>query len=287
MAGTPSFFDHPPGLFNVYRMEDYDGNVGFPYNRRDFYKISLLTAGGGLLSYSENQVRIGPNSLIFTNPMIPYAYQTGLGGEMGYFCLFTEEFLGNFFKNGSLAESPLFKINGNHVLQADDIQANFLRGVFDQMLQEMESSYVHKYDLLRSYVQILIHEALKIEPSQEIYQRGTSASRLSELFLELLERQFPIPSPLHPMRLKNASEFATLLAVHPNHLNRALREVTGKTLRAHITERVLKEAKSLLLHSTWSIAEIGYCLGFTHPTNFYLFFKKHTGLTASAFRSHS
>ena len=73
--------------------------------------------------------------------------------------------------------------------------------------------------------------------------------------------------------------------MHVNHLNRALRTHTGKTTSAHITERLISEAKALLQHTSWSTAEIAYGLGFEYPTYFNNFFKKQTGTTPSALRA--
>jgi AraC family transcriptional activator of pobA len=138
--------------------------------------------------------------------------------------------------------------------------------------------------LMRTYIQTIIHESLKLVPAAPSYQPGTSAARLSASFLELLDRQFPIASPQHTLPLRNANEFARQLAVHTNHLNKALREVTGQTTTAHIAAKIVAEAQALLQHSDWSLAEIGYCLGFEHASNFNLFFKKHTGQSPSRYR---
>ena len=148
----------------------------------------------------------------------------------------------------------------------------------------MRSSYAHKFDLLRSYVQIIIHEALKDQAPAPSPGVGSSSARLSDSFLQLLESQFPIASPRHPIRLRNANEFAGQLAVHTNHLNRALKESTGKTTTELISERLIREAKALLLHSNWNITEIGYGLGFDHASNFNIFFKKGSGQTPNQFR---
>jgi AraC-like DNA-binding protein len=216
--------------------------------------------------------------------MIPYAWEGLSERQTGYFCLFSEEFVNNQLKADSLAESPLFRTKGNAVLFPDQKSMDFLTGIFEQMLTEINSSYKNKYELLRSYVQILMHEALKIEPPENHPYTGSSFNRIADLFFELLERQFPVTSPQHIIQLKNAGEFANQLSIHTNHLNKSLKEVTGKTTSEHITERIIKEAKALLLHSNWDIAEIGYSLGFEHPSNFNIFFKKQTAQTPNHFR---
>jgi AraC-like DNA-binding protein len=73
--------------------------------------------------------------------------------------------------------------------------------------------------------------------------------------------------------------FAEQLSVHVNHLNRAIRETTGKTTTAHISERIANEAIALLRHTNWNISEISYSLGFEEPAHFNNFFKKQTSQT--------
>ena len=67
------------------------------------------------------------------------------------------------------------------------------------------------------------------------------------------------------------------LSVHVNYLNSSVKEVTGKPTTTHIAERIISEAKALLQHTDWNIAEIAYALGFEYPTYFNNFFKKKTG----------
>ena len=95
-----------------------------------------------------------------------------------------------------------------------------------------------------------------------------AAKRITSDFLEFLERQFPIESVEHPLQLKTAQDFASNLSVHVNHLNSAVRKITGKSTTTYITDRIILEAKALLQHANWSVAEIAYGLGFEYPTYF-------------------
>ncbi len=154
------------------------------------------------------------------------------------------------------------------------------------MKEEINSEYVYKYDLLRNYVTELIHFALKIQPAEALYQHPNAKARITAVFTELLERQFPIESPSQRFTLRSANDFAKQLAVHVNHLNRAIKETTGKTTSEHIFERLVAEAKALLKHTNWNISEISYCLGFEEPAHFNNFFKKQVALTPTAYRNH-
>jgi AraC-like DNA-binding protein len=153
------------------------------------------------------------------------------------------------------------------------------------MLEEIESDYIYKYDLLRNYVNLIVHEALKLTPADSFFKHGNASSRIATLFMGLLERQFPIASPNYALKLKTATDYASRLSVHVNHLNRAVKETTGKTTSMHIAERVAKEAKALLRYTDWNIADIAYSLGFEYPAYFNNFFKKQTALNPKAFRA--
>jgi len=102
--------------------------------------------------------------------------------------------------------------------------------------------------------------------------------------MELLERQFPIDNTEQPLRLRTAQDFAASLSVHPNYLNRSVKDVTGKPTSVHIAERIALEAKALLLYTDWSVADIAHGLGFEYPTYFNNYFKRVTGVTPQSLR---
>lgn len=153
------------------------------------------------------------------------------------------------------------------------------------MQQEIESDYLHKYDVLRSLALELMHTALKMEPANTAkYAPGNANQKISILFLELLERQFPIEGAFQKIQLKTASDFANQLSVHVNHLNRALKEVTNKTTSQLIAERILQESKLMLKQGDESITEISDALGFNEVSYFNQFFKKRAGTSPLKYR---
>jgi AraC family transcriptional activator of pobA len=272
------------GHFNVYRRSDFYCKTYSPYNRRDFYKISLII-GEGTLHYADKGIIIDKPALLFSNPTIPYAWEASSPKQEGFFCLFNQDFVNVSLRNDSVMESPLFKIGGDPVFFVTPQQQEFLCDIFAKMQVELESEYIHKYDLLRNYVNLIIHEALKSKPADSYFQHTNASSRIVSLFIELLERQFPIDSPDHVLRLKTAGDYAMHLSVHANHLNRVVKEITGKTTTELIAERIIKEAKALLLHTSWNVSEIAYSLGFEYPAYFNNFFKKQTKQTPRSFRA--
>ena len=138
---------------------------------------------------------------------------------------------------------------------------------------------------MRNYANLIIHEALKLQPSDNYDKQKNASSRITSVFFELLERQFPIESTDRPLQLKTAQHYANSLAVHVNYLNRSVKEVTGKPTTAHISERIISEAKALLQHTDWNIANIAYALGFEYPTYFNNYFKRMTGTNPTSLRA--
>ncbi|WP_050784315.1 AraC family transcriptional regulator [Pedobacter sp. BAL39] len=113
---------------------------------------------------------------------------------------------------------------------------------------------------------------------------NTAPNRIFNLFSTLLEKQFPVEDHTQPIELRSPSEFASRLNIHVNHLNRTLKTIAQKTTSQLINERILREAKSLLRHTDWSVATISFVLGFSELTNFHTFFKKHTNWSPVRFR---
>ncbi len=268
--------------FNVFQIES-DGAATRVYSRKDFYKI-CLTTGKSNIHYADRSFEEEGTILFFGNPHIPYSWETLSTTYVGYTCLFSEDFFNASDRSESLQQSPLFKIGGTPILKIDEQQRVFLNTIFQKMIEEQKSEYAYKDDLIRNYINLIIHEALKLQPSAHYNQNNNAASRLAAVFFDLLERQFPVESADNPLKLKTAQDYAKHLNVHVNYLNRAVKQVTGKPTTAHITERILTEAKALLQHTGWNIADIAFALGFEYTTYFNNFFKKLTGTNPKSLR---
>ena len=268
--------------FNVFQIEG-DGNATRMYSRKDFYKI-CLTTGKSKIHYADRSFEAEGTILFFGNPHVPYSWETLSTTYVGYTCLFSEDFLDPHKRAESLQRSPLFKLGGTPILEIIPEQRQFLNSLFRKMIEEQQSDYPYKDDLIRNYINLILLESMKLRPSERYDQQKNAAVRLTSVFMELLERQFPVESPDRPLELKSAKDYAENLAVHVNHLNRSVKEVTGKPTTSLIADRIIGEAKAILQHTDWNISEVAFSLGFNYPTYFNNFFKKHTGASPSAFR---
>jgi AraC-like DNA-binding protein len=285
LNALPANVKNDLGHFNVFHTEDCVGPGKEPvrYSRRDFFKIALLR-GNHVYHYADKSIEVNGTTLIFFNPTIPYTFEALSDNLTGYFCIFKESFFTEHIR-GSIKDFPMFVLGNRPSYTLNKAQDKYVSAVFQKMLEEIKSDYVYKYDLIRNYVMEIVHYGLKIQPIETVYQHADANSRITSVFTELLERQFPIESPAQRFTLRSPKDFAEHLSVHVNHLNRALRLTTGKTTSELIYERLTSEALALLKHTDWNIAEISFSLGFEEPAHFNHFFKKHTSMTPSAYRA--
>lgn len=270
---------------NARRYEYYGKRVKVPYSRNDFFKIWLIENKCKLF-FNDQEFDCDKPALFFAHPSATYAYDSLKSMRSGYWCVFTHDFLNASEAAGKISPSSLFGAVGTSVLFPEEKQLQFIRLLFDKLIDEINSPFSFRDEIARQYISLLIYEGLKIKTDPIRIQPGNAGARIVCLFFDLLEKQFPIQSPQEPVRLKKPSDYSSKLFVHVNHLNSAVKNLTGKPTSSHIAYRLLNEAKALLKHSNWSIADIAYGLGFNYPNHFNTFFKKHTALTPVTFRRH-
>lgn len=283
----------PPGIskeighFNVFDIFETLAEVRrkkvMPYNRRSYYKISLIK-GRNQAEYADKIIEIKNQALLFATPKIPYNWVNLDERQSGSFCVFTDEFMDSNKTGFKIQDVPLFKSGSIPVFEISHEQAGEVEALFLKMKKEIDGDYAYKYDLLRNYVIELIHMGQKLKPLETLTTTHNAANRVTTLFIELLERQFPIESIHQKPELRTAKDFAERLAIHVNHLNKVLKENLGRTTTEIIGARLLQEAKILLKQTDWNISEIGYTLGFEDTAHFSNFFKKHSGISPILFR---
>ena len=219
------------GHFNVFNISDmYDtckAKPSMPYNRRTYYKISLIN-GKNKVEYADKTIEIDQFAILFATPKIPYRYTPYDSNQKGHFCVFTEEFMTKSKTGLLLDELPIYQPNTDFIFQLNERQYEEIATIFEKMHHEIQSDYQFKYDLLRNYVIELLHNGQKLKPMDSLIDTMNASSRITSLFLELLERQFPIESNTQALLLRNPKDYAETLNVHVNHLNKNPKRKNGK-----------------------------------------------------------
>lgn len=251
--------------------------------RRDFYKMGLVT-GEMMISYGDQVIETDGPVLFFINPKIPHGVLHRSKKRTGYSCLFTQSFFVGRERTALLKNSPLVRIGDPPHIALNHEQADFMAGIFKKIVSVCAGDYAHKAELVRSCIELILRESIRIQPPKDVPDFKNGSSRITHLFFDLLERQFPIERAGETLALRSAHDFAAALSVHVNYLNRAVKEITGKPTSVHIAERIVAEAKALLLYTDCTIAEIADALGFEYTTYFNNYFKRVTGATPTSFR---
>lgn len=283
ISWLPERLKREVGQFNIFRTQDFVGPRAkpVPFSRKDYYKISLII-GPSRYYFADKVIDVTEPALVFTNPLIPYKCEHLTERQEGAFCIFTEAFFAHF---GSIKDYPVFAPHAVPIFFPLAEEVVELKALYERLFLEIKSEYPFKYDLIRAQVLQLMHLAMKMRPAEPAFGNDKNANtRLTGLFSELLERQFPIDSSGQRLQLRMPADFAAHLAVHVNHLNRTLKVVTGQTTSQLLTARLVQEASALLTYTDWPVADIGYCLGFEEPSHFASFFKKHTAQTPNCYR---
>ena len=184
--------------------------------------------------------------------------------------LFDTEFMGD---EGITAFLELLRREPILLLSSDN--KAFFKSVFQKMNDAFLSLNERSLFLLKNYMSIIMYELNKLPNLSDVPHNQSAAQRIVELFLNILDSQFPADCNSKKSILVSPSQFADKLCVHVNYLNRVIKSVTGKTTSEIIARRIIEEAKRLLCTTNLSIGEIGDILGFEEIASFSKFFRNY------------
>ena len=246
-------------------------------HRHNCYQVFLFVKGGGEHMIDFNYYPIEDNSLHFVAAGQVHALNSIKGIE-GYVVLFTKEaIILNTADKFIFNDFPVFNKSASPVVYP----AKEMYDELETMIKIMQAEYAKpspfKENILGSYISILLLKSKSIITETNEYKIKDAASQeLLKKFNNLLEEKF--------IKLHKVNEYADLLNVTPNHLSEAIKKVSGKTAGELIQERLVLEAKRMLLHSGITAKELAYDLNFNDPSYFSRFFKTNTGMSPEDFR---
>jgi AraC family transcriptional activator of pobA len=272
--------------FVIRNRDDHPVNDYISPNRRQFFKIFHITSGTGILTVGLYQYVLCSGDIAFLHPDEIMSWQTTSEETGGHFCLIhpayfeTAEYLLQLFR-----QYPYFSPS-KAVIQLPAEKSSIVNRNFQLMMNEDSGNNEDKKQAILLHLQMILLESQRSGKSMAEVAVPDSY-RYIYGFLSLLESTFQINSPNSIVKIKTAAEFAEHLNVHPNYLNSLVKNQTGKTLRAHIQERLLYEAKTLLIQTDWDISTISYVLGFSEHGSFTSFFHKKESIPPSRFRENA
>nr|WP_205502360.1 helix-turn-helix domain-containing protein [Rufibacter sp. SYSU D00308] len=178
------------------------------------------------------------------------------------------------FLRNSILFNDLLDVSRIQIEEASDM----LQDLF--LLMEKEAGNAHEPNHA-AVLQNCLHSFLLLAERERRKQGFTAIKPGADLDYTILFKDLV---DAHFRQLKLVSSYAGELSVTEKRLNQATSRVLGKSPKNVIDARVMLEAKRLLAHTSESIKEIGFELGFDEPTNFIKFFRRHHGTTPVEFR---
>ncbi|UTA70075.1 AraC family transcriptional regulator [Emticicia sp. 21SJ11W-3] len=246
-------------------------------HRHTFYHLLLFTKGGGSHTIDFSNFPVIPYQIYF---MVPgQVHSWSFEGEVdGYVINFSTSFFQSFLLRPDYLESFSF-FNGiaeDGVIQLQDEIKDTIIHIFEETIRQLQQNNTISRDLVRV---LLLQAFIEIEKHTQVYKLpGVPAFNYTLLknFQKLVEKQY--------ISLKRPMDYAGLLYITPNHLNALCKEHLGITAGEVIRNRILLEAKRMLVNQNQSISEISYALNFSDNSYFTKFFKKYEGITPEEFR---
>jgi len=260
--------------FGIYLEKHKD--LHFPH-KHTFYHLVLFTKGGGTHAIDFRTFPVLPYQIYF---MVPgQVHSWSFEGEVdGYVIHFSEDFFRSFLlANDYLAQFPFFSgdIEDQVINIRKELQSK-VGSLFEDIIAESEKPGRMGIDLIRSLLLQVFILLMRTGYDQTEKQNSTYNHTLLKNFRQLVEKNFGT--------LRLPKEYAELLYITPNHLNAICNDMLGVSAGEVIRNRVLLEAKRLLINLDLNISEIGYRLNFNDNSYFTKFFKKYTGQLPEEFR---
>lgn len=247
-------------------------------HRHDFYQIVLFTQGSGTHTIDFQQYHIQPHHIYYSAPGQIHSWQFGPDTD-GFILQFNDSFFASMCQNPYyIREFPLFAAISTDPVNTLDLSCcSEVAQTFSQLLTEYRRPEAFQNDLLRGLLMVILVKLSRALPMQR--QEGVSKHSLAQLreFETLIEQHF------REKRLPKA--YAEMMFITPNHLNTLVSSLVGRSAGELIRQRVLVEAKRMLVNSDLMISQIADALHFEDNAYFTRFFKKYTGQTPEGFRA--
>ena len=263
--------------FHINRLEGVIEHLNFPFppHRQTVYDFIFLTQGRSVRSKGLDKYDFGADTFFFLPAYQISTHESVSGDSLGFYCHFDMEIFNcKWMKPDMLTEFPFLQFTGNPIITIDNSAKEHILNILHRLETEYNQSSKFELDIIRINLLSLLFEVKKFSRQEKTTEN--SASRITQLYKNKLA---------HYIYEKHSiAEYASMLAVSPNHLNKCVKAVTGKSAQELLSEMILLEAKVLLKQTSLTVNEIAWKIGKDDPSDFIRFFKSKTNLTPTEYR---
>jgi AraC-like DNA-binding protein len=243
-------------------------------HKHDFYLIVLFTKGSGTHEIDFNRYDIKPGVVFMMKPGQMHHWILSKDID-GYVFFHTGDFYDKGFTLTSVLDYPFFNSTHNPPLVLLNKKTlHWIESIFKSITQEYQTNELLKYEKIHALISLVY-----IELSRHYLPATQNENESYLIKLRKLERFIDI----HFKTKKYPHQYALLMHISEKHLNRICKECLNKTTSDLIAERIILEAKRLLIHKKHNVSEIASEIGYEDNSYFSRFFKKHSGQTPIQF----
>ena len=255
---------------------DEHKNLHFPH-KHSFYHLVYFSKGSGTHSIDFVNFKVQPGQIYFMIPGQVHTWDFASAPD-GFIVNFSEQFLHPLIANPRYIDQFSFfsGIADKQVINFSTEERKQVEQILASIVEEANSKRAWKDDLVRATLVQLFITVSRCSNKEDDQQFSNYNSLLLTNFQKLIE--------LHYKQKKLTKEYAAMLYVTPNHLNALCKDITGRPAGELIRDRIILEAKRLLVNAQITVAEIAAELGFADNSYFSRFFKKYAGTTPDLFR---
>lgn len=260
-------------------IKEHHQHIDKPH-KHDTYLVVLFTKGSGVHEVDFNSYKVKPGSVFLLNPGQTHNWKLSRDID-GYIFLHTKNFYPQSFSRNSIDNFPFFYSTQNSpCIYLDKKNAVKIQSVFVEIQKEYDSTFFLKYRKICNLTDTLYIELSRLYIGGNYQQTVRSSNYSIKLkhLEELINANFT--------QIKSPAEYASRMNMSAKHLNRITQTLLGKSTSDLVIDRVLLEAKRMLIHSKNTIAEIAELLGYHDHSYFSRLFKNKCGETPSEFVKH-
>lgn len=250
--------------------------INSPHKHSTYITI-LFTKGTGehLIDFDTFPVR--PGSVFLLNPGQVHSWKLSKEAQ-GFVFIHTKEFYDSIFANRKMENFPFFYLGQNYpVIYLSGSDRKRIEGLFKMINNEFKKASRYKTSKLGSLTDFVYLELAGLYRAKEKKYKEASPNYLRVKKLQkLIDENFRMK--------KFPGEYADLMNMSIRHLNRLCRETLNKTTGDLIFDRVILEAKRMLIHKDVTISSVADELGYEDHSYFIRLFKKKTGESPKAFQ---
>jgi len=246
-------------------------------HKHNVYLAVLFTSGTGIHEIDFNAYEVKRGSVFFMNPGQTHHWEFS-DDVNGYIFFHSEGFYNLHFSDSTVQGFPFYYSTQNppciYLKEDELIHAEM---TFANILEEYRTENLYKHHKICSLVDMAYIDLARIyvNADYKAVVRTSNYSNKLKMLETLIEKHFHTE--------KSPGKYAGWMNMTTKHLNRITKESVDKTTSDMIIDRVVLEAKRMLIHSKDNFSTVAEALGYEDYAYFSRLFKKRTGETPSEF----